>query len=706
MAASHQQRALVRKVIYTVSILALFTLSLLHRRLVVEPSGDKLLLREVARGEVELTSSAVRLSLTGSRGLAVTFLWAAALKKQEQHEWNELELMVSSITKLQPYFISPWLFQSWNLSFNVAVECDRARDKYYYISRGLEMLAEGERRNHKPPAPGNPDMRYYLGFTYQLKIGTSDEKNTMRCLFDLSCIDPVQRDPDRLWASPDQGRVVKLQKFKDFCEKYPRLVRRLRDKLDCDTPDKVVQFLMDNKDVPSRFKKPEGGRQQPTPLQDPPLQFPVLPPRLKDRWPDPKSADMTTETIDVFLVTRTWLEYAQEDLPEPNREAGEPDPPFNPLKKRKPRYIDALIFRSTPARAQAYIAETLEEEGFFDAEGWVIQGKSWFDQERGPNDPEVRVGTQTKYHAAAAWEKTYQDYKDFGSLNGLYFPPGERAALEKQADFFRKKYMEKEFDKDPSSHESQKMKDSMAANKKLGASQRNRNLTNFDVHLAQANAERQAQTLQARKLFFQAEQWRALGDPVKALAIYEEAWPLWIQVLVAHPEFANLFTLQEDTYDLQINYLILGYKQRPEVFKAVAIGLAQMGTWPYPAHLEDALPDSFKDNLKPYRMARGVLDSTMYFAGFQALPIKRFLGAWTAGPQFLAGPGRLLVPTEAMLLDWECNQYSLGTLYPGHEGLLLTRYFTRDTDIPPFWRPFVDQKNVQEVRKRLGLDPR
>src|SRR5262245_63353327 len=107
MANQHQQRALYRKLVYTVLILSLFTVSLLHRRFVVEPQGNELLLREVARGEVELTSSAVRLSLNGSRGLAVTFLWWAAMKKQEKHEWNELELLVSLITKLTPYLIPP-----------------------------------------------------------------------------------------------------------------------------------------------------------------------------------------------------------------------------------------------------------------------------------------------------------------------------------------------------------------------------------------------------------------------------------------------------------------------------------------------------------------------------------------------------------------------------------------------------------------------
>src|SRR5947209_6639532 len=200
MANRFQRQALLRKVVYLALILVLLTVSLLHRRLIVIPQAYNLQLREEARGEVELTSSAVRLATTGLRGWATCSLWLGAIEKQRKHEWNELELMVRSITKLQPYFVSPWLFQSWNLSFNVAVECDRVKDKYFYITRGLELLSEGERRNQggdflspgeskRLRFPGNPEMRFYMGFTYQLKIGQGDEQDALRCLYDLSCID-------------------------------------------------------------------------------------------------------------------------------------------------------------------------------------------------------------------------------------------------------------------------------------------------------------------------------------------------------------------------------------------------------------------------------------------------------------------------------------------------------------------------------------
>src|SRR2546430_8951651 len=149
---------------------------------------------------------------------------------------NELELIVRSLTKLQPHFIRPWLFQSWNLAYNVSVESDRIRDKYFFMYRGIELLAEGERQNKN-----DPDLRYNLGFYNQHKIGLSDEATTLRCLFEMSCIDPLERDPKRLRPEDASGNaVIDMDRFEQFCRKHPMLVRRLREGLKKNTPDDVV----------------------------------------------------------------------------------------------------------------------------------------------------------------------------------------------------------------------------------------------------------------------------------------------------------------------------------------------------------------------------------------------------------------------------------------------------------------------------------
>ncbi|MCI0639178.1 MAG: hypothetical protein L0Y70_08890 [Gemmataceae bacterium] len=682
MAASLQQRALVRKFIYTGLILALFTVSLLHRRFVVEPQANNLLLREVARGEVELTSSAVRLLLTGSRGLAVTFLWDAAIKKQEKHEWNELELLVRSITKLQPYFVTPWLFQSWNLAFNVSVECDRPRDKYYYVSRGLNLLAEGERRNHaasadadpkKPRFPGNPDMRHSMGFFYQLKIGTSDEKNVMRCLLEMSAIDPLERDPVRLWIATPRGRAVDKTRFFELCQRYPRLIKRIHDKFG-NSPDKIVKFLEDNRDVPSRFDPPAGGLEiTQSPLKKPSEQFPLLPPRIEESWPNPESPVLTNENLDVFLVSRTWYQYSQIPLPPPTRDLST-DPAVNSTKHRVPRYMSITIFRGYPARAQSYVAENLQLDGWFDDEGWVIT--DWFGTE------DVRVGTEPKYHSGLAWERAYQQYMDYGRQNGLFYTRAERAEMEAKAKLVRDKYGAHVADRNQLSQadlQNDKMRESVHNHLMLYWSASYRNTTNYDGQMRTAEAERLPETVYARKLFFDAEYQRRFEDPERALSLYDEAWPIWIDVVLSNLEFGRISTVQEDVYELLLENLRLMQKQRTLTFKKLAMGMAQWGNWPYPPW-EEVLDTGAKIKITPIRTYRGILDQIAYYNGPEADALKAFVLQWTQGA---AGPIRMI--------------------YPGQLSRTLTTTVWRGTMLPPSWAPLADPMSIMSVRERLGL---
>jgi hypothetical protein len=124
VASPYQQQALVRKIIYIAIILALAFATYLVREAPrgIRARAETLGVQEESLGDVQLTDSMLRLSLTGSRGFAVCCLWLAAQEKQKKHEWNELDVLVKSLIKLQPHFVTPWLFQSWNLAYNVSVE--------------------------------------------------------------------------------------------------------------------------------------------------------------------------------------------------------------------------------------------------------------------------------------------------------------------------------------------------------------------------------------------------------------------------------------------------------------------------------------------------------------------------------------------------------------------------------------------------------
>src|SRR5579875_3310094 len=313
MASPFQQQALYRKLTYGALILALFTLALGWRkgelRLFgmdikgVDAQARDLSIREESRGEVDWLGALARLSTIGTRGAATCLLWVNAVEAQKKNQWNELELYVRSLTKLQPHFITPWIFQSWNLAYNVSVEADRVNDKYFYISRGLGLLAQGEKQNRD-----NPDIRWSIGFFMQHKIGQSDETNVLRSLSQLSMIPPNDRDPGRFWTASQEINWTELE---DFCKMHPQLVRRLREgirkerraeqlrQFRCEKAEDVVQFLQDNFRVPTLWVDPLNssapGAWKPKqeslkPLAD---RFPVLPPRHETSRPYQQPPDPT-----------------------------------------------------------------------------------------------------------------------------------------------------------------------------------------------------------------------------------------------------------------------------------------------------------------------------------------------------------------------------------------------------------------------------
>src|SRR3954447_23274951 len=222
MASPAQQQVFQRKVLYLASIVVLLLGSYLWREH-VKAQADKLAVLDQSRGDVEVVGSAIRLGLSGSRGLVTCGLWMIAIDKQKKNQWNELEMHVRTLTKLQPHFITPWLFQSWNLAYNVSVESDRPSVKYFYISRGIQLLADGERQNRY-----NPMLRRDMGFFHQHKICQSDETNILRSIFELSCIPPSDREPERFgYVEGKLDWEMNWDEFKRFCLAHPHLVRRL-----------------------------------------------------------------------------------------------------------------------------------------------------------------------------------------------------------------------------------------------------------------------------------------------------------------------------------------------------------------------------------------------------------------------------------------------------------------------------------------------
>ncbi len=593
MASPFQQQALRRKVTYLGLILVLFTFAFLWRTLAVAELSHRLALREVDLGEVELNGSVVRLVLTGSRGFATCALWLSAIEKQKRNQWNETELLVRSVTKLQPNFIRPWLFQSWNLAYNVYAQVDRVNDKYFYFSRGVDLLAEGERQNRD-----NPDIRFWTGFYVQHKVCKSDETNVQRSLFQLSLIPPNERDPSRFkQVNPATNKEeINLAEFEDFCKKHPQLVRRLhqgimrdtlgeaRRQFTCASAADAVRFLADNLRVPSPYQertpapvglwKVEDDKLRP--LAD---RFPALPPRRNPAPPqhlfDPRewtAEDVTRmgDDVDGFAVARAWFAYAQEPIPDPGELPGSTQEITDRGRQRKPKQITTLIFRNSPALAQSGSADRLQQEGWFDNEPFLVT--NWFGKDdRFADGTPSHVGDTGVKWSQAAWEDANERWLRHGKENHLWLEPADAKNMEQLAEEFINKYS---IEGRPPELRVEGLSEHDRAGYRaahyLWENRFYRGMSNFDYQLMRSGVEADEDTVAGRKALYQAERLRWEGSVVRALDKYAAALPFWRDKVLLKKENVNFrrdSTVQEDAYDWQYRYLRLYHEQNGVLLK-------------------------------------------------------------------------------------------------------------------------------------------
>ena len=175
-----------RKITYLVLIaVLLFPISQLGAPATLEDQGGVLAqmrsdhnLGQSNLGDIDPASETIRLATLGLRGIAVSILWNKGIEYKKKEDWTNYRATLQQLSKLQPYFISFWRYQAWNLSYNVSVELDDVRDRYYYVRKGIEFLEEGAKYNRF-----SPYLLTELGWFTGSKIGTADEKVEYRRLF-------------------------------------------------------------------------------------------------------------------------------------------------------------------------------------------------------------------------------------------------------------------------------------------------------------------------------------------------------------------------------------------------------------------------------------------------------------------------------------------------------------------------------------------
>lgn len=106
-------------------------------------------------------------ALGSFRGIIANLLWMRASQLQMDGKYFELVQLADWITKLQPTFAPVWVFQAWNLTYNISVKFKEPHDKWLWVYRGIEML----RDEGIPYNPKEVMLYRELAWFFQHKLG-------------------------------------------------------------------------------------------------------------------------------------------------------------------------------------------------------------------------------------------------------------------------------------------------------------------------------------------------------------------------------------------------------------------------------------------------------------------------------------------------------------------------------------------------------
>lgn len=187
--------AFIRKLVYGLLILALLLpLSYFSQPATVavgnqpneagSPGGKLAQLRtqygisEANLGEIDAAGETIKLATLGLRGVAANILWEKANTAKMKEDWEGMRAALDQLSKLEPHFVIVWRYQAWNVSYNISVEFDDYRQRYFWIKEGIKYLQQGTRYNELEPR-----LIYDVGWFTAHKMGVADEKKEFRELF-------------------------------------------------------------------------------------------------------------------------------------------------------------------------------------------------------------------------------------------------------------------------------------------------------------------------------------------------------------------------------------------------------------------------------------------------------------------------------------------------------------------------------------------
>jgi hypothetical protein len=118
----------------------------------------------------------VMVGLGGFRGIVSEVLWFRVSRLQEEGRYLELVQLAGWITLLDPHAAEAWIYNAWNLAYNVSIMMIRDEDRLRWVQNGIALLRDDGLRFN----PREARLYRELAWLYQNKIGDSLDSAHLR----------------------------------------------------------------------------------------------------------------------------------------------------------------------------------------------------------------------------------------------------------------------------------------------------------------------------------------------------------------------------------------------------------------------------------------------------------------------------------------------------------------------------------------------
>ena len=109
----------------------------------------------------------VMAGLGGFRGIVSEILWFRVNRLQEEGRYLELVQLADWLTMLDPHAAEAWVYNAWNLAYNISVMMGRDEDRLRWVENGITLLRDDGLRFN----PREARLYRELAWFYQNKVG-------------------------------------------------------------------------------------------------------------------------------------------------------------------------------------------------------------------------------------------------------------------------------------------------------------------------------------------------------------------------------------------------------------------------------------------------------------------------------------------------------------------------------------------------------